>query len=117
MRESAGESWRGDALCRSRLTRGSSLHVTPDLAGEHEALARDPPQCGAAAMLREPVAVMRRGIEEPDSGLIGGLHSRHGESVIKVEIKIPQGGGAEPDDGNVKSAAAEGTRRQRSLSH
>src|SRR6266481_5005453 len=117
MRESAGETWRGDALCRPRLRRGSSLHVTADLAGEHEAFARDSPQCGAAAMLREPVAVMRRSIEEPDSGLIGGLHSRNGGSVIEVKIEIPQRGGAEPDDRNAKSAAAEGARRQGSLPH
>src|SRR6185295_13030631 len=85
----------------------------PHLGGEDEGVSGRAPQGRAAAMLREAVAVERRGVEQGDAV----IERRHGGRVVEVRIKIADRGRPETDARHIQrgppqaTCSKDGTRR------
>ncbi len=93
------------------------LGHAPDLGREDERLPRHAAQGGAAAVLREAVAVERRRIDEGDAVIERGRDRRDGGRVVEARVKIADRGRPEPDArhhqrGSPEAARSEGGRRR-----
>src|SRR5260221_5005306 len=97
-----------DAAIEPAIGGGIRPQQTADLGGEHELVTLVMTQHGADAVLAQPVAIERRGIEEPDTGGKSagdgarrvGLAQR-GEKIAerrpaKADLADAQAGAAEP---------------------
>lgn len=96
MREAARETRRDHVVPRRHPCR-ERFHASPDLGREQEAVARGGAQRGPAPRLGEPVAIVRRRIEQPDPGRVGVADRRDRVAFVEPAIEIADRRRAEAD--------------------
>ena len=94
--------WHGEALgVAARGSRGAGrLKQAADLRGDHVLGAPTVPERVTQAPFRQPEAVVRRGVEGPDSAVPGRVDGGAGVAVGDLGKQVPNGRAAEGQFGN-----------------
>ncbi|MCW0450613.1 hypothetical protein NB706_003447 [Xanthomonas sacchari] len=95
-----------------RRGRGIVVDAAADLGRERVAGARQPTQALPQALLAQPVAVVRRGVEMADAGGIGIGHRGQRHRIVHLGVQIADRRGAEAQGGQLHTTAAQRARRQ-----